>query len=186
MYRMLLLLTTICVTACSGPSEKETMLAKVNALEKELKESTSMRIDLAKGKEMIAAYRTFADKFTQDSLAPEYLFKAGEIAMGIQDHDVALSYFQRINKHFRDFRKAPESLFLIGFIYDTYLDQQGKAKEIYEQVLEEYPEHHLADDAKASIQHLGMSDEDLIKMFKRKELEAKGDTTTQLQIKDNS
>ena len=62
-------------------------------------------------------------------------------------------------------------MFLVAFIYDTYLKQLDQAKTAYEKVIEKYPNHHLTRDAKLSIEHLGMSDEELIKMFEEKQKE---------------
>jgi hypothetical protein len=54
---------------------------------------------------------------------------------------------------------------LIAFIYENHLNKKGPAKEYYNKVINEYPEHVLASQAKQSIDILMLSDEELIKKF---------------------
>jgi hypothetical protein len=56
---------------------------------------------------------------------------------------------------------------LQGFIYDTYTDELGKAKEKYEFLISEYPKHVLVEQAEISIANLGKSDADLIRQFEK-------------------
>ena len=148
--------------------EKFELNQQITELETKLRKNTEERIDPKDASEILDLYHTFSDKFPEEEIAPEYLFKAGEVSMGIGNYQRAIGYFERIRKDYPNFDKSPESLFIIGFIYDSYLQQKGKAKEVYEKVIAEYPEHKFAEDAKASINLLTMTDDELIEMFQQK------------------
>ena len=54
-----------------------------------------------------------------------------------------------------------------GFIYETYLNDHAKAVSSYTKLIEKYPNHRLASDARASIDNLTMTEEELIEKFKK-------------------
>ena len=51
---------------------------------------------------------------------------------------------------------------------DNFLNDDAKAKIIYEEVIAKYPNLSYANDAKAAINNLGKTDEELIKEFEKK------------------
>jgi TolA-binding protein len=79
----------------------------------------------------------------------------------------AIKFYDRILTDFPDYRKAPEALFLKGYVYENNLGRLDKAKEIYETFMAKYPENEFADDAKVSLQYLGKSPEELIEIFQK-------------------
>lgn len=149
--------------------EKQNLTEKISKQEGKLKEADGNVIIPRDAHDMLSLYHEFSEKFPNEKITPDYLFKAGQIAMSIGNYQKSIDYFDRIRKNYPDFDKSPESLFIIGFIYDSYLFKKGMAKEIYEEVIEKYPDHKFAEDAKASINLLTMTDEELIEMFKQKE-----------------
>jgi len=115
----------------------------------------------------------YADGFPKDSLAPEMIFKAGNVCIGLKDYDMAIAYFNRAAKHYPDYIKRPEVVYMTAFVYDYHMKQFGKAREQYERVIEEYPNHVFAREAKQAIEVLGMSDAELIEKFKQQAAEQK-------------
>jgi tetratricopeptide (TPR) repeat protein len=59
-------------------------------------------------------------------------------------------------------------LFLKGYVYENNLGRLDKAKAIYEEFLQKYPDNDFADDAEVSLKYLGKSPEELIEIFQRK------------------
>ncbi len=80
----------------------------------------------------------------------------------------AINLYQRIINDYPEFRKAPECLFLKGYIYENYLNELDQAKVIYTEFIIKYPNNDFADDAQISIDNLGKSPEELIKEFEEK------------------
>ncbi|PCJ83416.1 MAG: hypothetical protein COA57_11320 [Flavobacteriales bacterium] len=168
--KFLVIVSIIGLLSCNSEvSEKEQLTQNITKLENQLRKNDQLNESVAN--QVIQAYKEYADKFPNDSIAPDYLFKAGEVSIGLRQYTSAISFLERLNEHHPKYAKAPECFFLIAFVYDAYLSRKGKAKEMYEKFIEQYPDHHFADDAKASIEHMNMSDEDLIKMFQEKALE---------------
>ncbi|MEM9024095.1 MAG: tetratricopeptide repeat protein, partial [Bacteroidota bacterium] len=120
----------------------------------------------AKAQEVVTLYTGYVDANPWDSISPHYLFKAAEVNIGIKQHKAAISLYERLLEHYPEYDKRPETLYLIGFTYENHLDQMGKAREQYEALIEAYPSHKLAQDARYAIENLGLSDEELIEKFK--------------------
>ncbi len=149
-------------------SESEKTLAKIDSLEAGLFTDSEAKADVRQGMALVRAYAKYYQNSAKDSLAIEMLFKAGEVSMGIGQGNLAVKYFETITKDHSDFSKAPEAMFLCGFCSETLMADTAKAKLYYEKFIEAYPNHKLAEDAQFSIQNMGMSDEDLIKLFQEK------------------
>ena len=116
-------------------------------------------------------YSNYSGEKICGSITPEYLFKAGEVSIGLKEYDQAAGFFERIYNNYPDYNKRVESLYLVGFVYDEHANNYGKAKEYYEKVVANHPDHGFADDAKASIETLGLTDEEIIKKFEAKQKE---------------
>jgi len=115
-------------------------------------------------------YLVYADKFKDDTLSAEYLFKAADLANGLRRPKEAIAIFERLRTSFPDYRKSPAALFMQGFIYETSMDDREKAKEKYKEFIQNYPNHKLTPSAQASLDQLNanLSDEDLIRSFEAK------------------
>lgn len=135
-----------------------------------------MKVDFSKAKDMIALYADFVKKYPDDEKTEDYLFKAGEVSMGTMQSNVAIKYFEQHYLKFPKAEKAPYSLFMQGFIYETQLQNTEKAKWYYEKFIRDFPTHKLAEDAKYSIANLGKSEEELIREFEAK---LKGDSASE-------
>ena len=162
-------LISIGLFACKEPvkplSDKEQVLAKIDSLETVLFADSEAKADPNSGIQLIRSYAKFYQLMDKDSLAVDMLFKAGEVSMGIGQSNLAVKYFRTIDEDHPDFYKAPEALFLSGFCEENLNKDTAQARFLYESFVERFPEHKLAEDARFSIQNMGKSDEDLIKMF---------------------
>lgn len=142
------------------------MLDQIKKYEEEMHRSLALDPNMANI--AVTAYYNFVKIYPDDSLAPEFLFKAGEISTANQQYTQALMYYESITKKYPDYKLAPESLYLQGYLLDNFLEKDAEAKIIYEQVITKYPDLPYAADAKSAIKNLGKSDEELIKEFKKK------------------
>lgn len=116
----------------------------------------------------IKAYSDYAMFFPNDSLAPDYLFKAGQIATAAKKYKQALVFYQTITNKYTDFKYAGESLYLQGFLLDNFMNDDAGAKLIYEEIITKYPSTTIAKDSKAAIDNLGKTDEQIIEEYKKK------------------
>jgi hypothetical protein len=169
-YSLLLLpLIISALIACSSAgkpaSQEEQLAASIDSLEGILFSNSEAKTDIKAGMLLVRKYATFYKLNPTDSIAVDRLFKAAEVSMGIGQGNLAVKYFRTISDEHADFHKAPEALFLSGFCSENLNNDIEQAKFFYEQFIKKHPDHKLAQDAKFSIQNLGKSDEELIKMF---------------------
>jgi len=125
-------------------------------------------LDKAKGFALIDAYVSYSKDHPKDTLSAEYLFKAADIAMNLQTGSQAILYYDKILSNYPNFNKRPECVFLKAFIYENQLGDLKEAEKQYKEFIKTYPDHTLAKDAKASLEYLGKSPEELIKIFQEK------------------
>ena len=117
--------------------------------------------------DMIAAYMDYAEAYPADTISAEYLFRASDVSMNTGNYALSLNLLSRIQTDFPSYGKVSQCLFLQGFIWENYIGNAEKAREIYERFLEQYPEDDFADDVTLSLKNLGKTPEELIKMFEQ-------------------
>lgn len=103
--------------------------------------------------------------------APEYLYRAGEIARSIRTLPKAMSVYDWILESYPDYEKTPTVYFLKGFMMENNVKDVEAAKEIYEDFLVRYPSHEMADDVKFLLENIGRSDEEILEFLEKKQQE---------------
>jgi tetratricopeptide (TPR) repeat protein len=158
------MLIILVATACKSPRQKA--LDNIREIEQNAFSESGM-IDPNMITGLTAAYIDFADAFPEDSLAPDYIFKAGDIFMNTNRSSQAIKMYNRIINDYKNYRKSPEALFLKGYVLENNLGRLDQAKAVYEEFLEKYPENDFAKDAEISLKYLGKSPEELIEIFQQ-------------------
>ncbi len=158
---------TVLVILFACNSEKERLANRIASGEQMLINDSTKLLDHAVGVRVLKDYIDYSDLYKEDSLTPSYLFKAADLANGLQQPKESIAIYDRLLKDYPDYKKAPAALFMEGFIYDTVLKDKEKAKEIYMLFLNKYPDHPLAQSAQSSLEQInsGLSDEELIHQF---------------------
>ncbi|GAB4257192.1 MAG: hypothetical protein Kow0079_14360 [Vicingaceae bacterium] len=146
---------------------KEDLITNIENLESKLYANKD-KYDTKLALEVLDAYKAFLKKYPSDEKSPAYTFKAGEIAMSLNKSQEAIAFFTRVNDNYKEFDKSSYALFLTAFVYDTQVKDYTQARKYYEAFINKYPNHELIDDAKASLQNLGKTPEELIEEFKKK------------------
>ena len=164
-----LIIAVLCVA--SSCSTNQTTKEKIDLLEDKLYSNKNESIDKSNATKLINAYIEFADNNTGDTLSAEYLFKAGEVAMGLSESEKSISCYNRVHTEYPNYKKAPTAMFLEGFVYETQLKTLAAAQKIYLDFIKKFPDHNLVDDAQFSLKNLGKSDEEIIKEFEAKQAE---------------
>jgi outer membrane protein assembly factor BamD (BamD/ComL family) len=163
-------------TSCNRRGHR---IENIKKLEASYYNKTNFTIDNKMANDLVNLYIAFAENYPKDTLSPEFFFQASRIAMNINQPQQAISCLEKVCTNYPNFNKTPQSLFIQGFIYDDKLKNFQKAKEIYTLFIEKYPTHELVKDAKASIENLGKSPEELIKSFEEKQVKNSDVTNNQ-------
>lgn len=159
------------LTACAGNGEQKKARERIANLEAKAFGDTVTVIDPALGMEMFQAYTDYANSYPDDTLSADYLFKGAEIAMNMKMSGLAIETYKRILSAYPNYSKSDYCLFLQAFILENQLEQYDQAKALYEEFVRLYPDHPMADDARLSIQNMGIPLEELIRMWESQSVE---------------
>ena len=140
------------------------LVRNIDSLEKKAF-SADRAIDLKVAGDLVSAYCDFADANPDDAMTPEYLFKAVDVSMNLNEPQRTISIIDKLVKDYPDYKNTHRALFAKAFIFETRYNNLEMAKQLYEQYLEMYPDGELAGDCRASIENLGLSPEELVKKF---------------------
>lgn len=149
--------------------EKNKLLVKIQQNEKKLYNDSLMELDVTIADSTILLYTRFANEYSDDSTAAEYLFRAAEICKALNKGKQALSYYKRVEDNYPKFIKMPICIFMQGFVYENMLMDYDNAKYNYQRFIDKYPKHPLVKDTKILIENLGKSPDEIIKSFQEKE-----------------
>jgi len=167
---IILLASLVGLASCQWSGQKSGMRVlndSIAMLENEIFNPEKDKLDRAKAVELIDLYQKVAKEYPESDSAPEYLFKAGDISINVQNANKTLMIFDEILIDYPDYKKAPTVLFLKAFVYDDQLQDYANAKKYYELFLEKYPDSEFADDAEISLKNLGKTPEELIEEFQK-------------------
>lgn len=103
--------------------------------------------------------------------SPEALFNALTEGMyAKQDPQESIKMVDRLITDYPDYENNPVALFMLAsFVYDEQMHDLDKARETYQRVIDEYPGTPFANDAAIAITQLGMTPEELVRMFEEQE-----------------
>ncbi len=164
---------TVVMFSCNQPvkdnTESHLGLKAIETMEQNVHNKDGS-LNLSKAIKLLDVYKNFIlDKEHQkDTILPEIIFKAGNLAMNVNRPQTAYSFFMKINADYPEHRRAEQAAFLTAFLLDNNMHKLKEAKEAYENFIKKYPESEFVDDAQASLKYLGKSPEELIKEFEKK------------------
>jgi tetratricopeptide (TPR) repeat protein len=130
-------------------------------------------INRASSLKYVDACEAYALVFPKSESTPEYLFKAAEVAKSLRTFPKSLSLYDWIIDGYPAYEKTATALFLKGFIIENNLGDEEKAREVYNEFLQKYPDHELADDIAFLIENLGKSDEEILELIEQRSQQAK-------------
>lgn len=159
-----LFILVLFITSCGRPQEK--FQSDIKKSESVLFQDSSSVPDTAKARALINMYTDYAEQFQDDTLSPEYLFRAADLCTGIGEYREAVSYYGKIQRY-PNYRKTPVALFLQGFVTENHLNDPANAKSYYEKFIDTYPQHKMTDDARTSLENLGKTPDELIEQFEQ-------------------
>ncbi len=116
-------------------------------------------------KDLLEAYAVFGERFPNRANSAEYIFKAGEIAMNLNQTAKAIKLFTTVFDDYKDYEKRPYALFMKAFVIENQAENYPEATIYYKDFIRMFPDHPMADDAQYSIENMGKSPETLIREF---------------------
>jgi TolA-binding protein len=157
------------LTGCK--SHKKEDIAKLIKLENDINSGMNTKFDETKADSYIEACKKFAESYPDDTLSASYIFKAGRMAMNLQEPEKAnesIILFDKLIKDYPESKDAPLALFMKAFYLENNMKNLKQAEETYKEFLKNYPKHQLAPDAQKSIEFMGKPLEQIIQEFQAK------------------
>jgi len=146
---------------------KADRISEIESLEQELKAGGDQP-EQGLARKLMGAYMDFGNFQHHEAEAPEYLYRAADLARYIGRPKKAIELYTNVFNSYTTYPKRVEALNWIAFIYDYDLEDKQKAKENYALLISSFPEHPLADDARARLETIDLSDDELIELFRKK------------------
>lgn len=145
---------------------KPVAIAQIDSLERVLL-NDSLGLNEAAAGNLTKAYLQFADRYSKDTLSVDYLFRAADVMRGMFRIMDAVQTLDLITKRYPNHDKAGVALFYAGFILHTDSDQNQMAADYFDRLIEAYPDHPMADEARNMLPMLKMSDEQILEFLER-------------------
>jgi len=171
--------------ACSGSSDQDIVIEKneevkdtiVDTLEERIalidnyslilaNDTTGVHREVAE--KLLLAYEDFLKHHSFETISKEYQFRAGELAKAINKPHLAIKHLNGLLERDPDHERAPLALFYKATIVGDMLNEDENAKMLYQEFIDKYPDHPLAESAKESIKLQGKSLDEIVKEFEKK------------------
>lgn len=123
-------------------------------------------VDTTLGNNMMSLCIMFADKYPDDSLAAHYLHRAAYLAQSMDLIDDMVTCYDRIIDNYPEYDKLDECYYEKGIALDN-AGRKDQARKAYQDFLDVYPDHFLADDIRKAIPLLDISNEFIIDIIKQ-------------------
>ena len=159
MKAITILLTLTLLISCSSKKSDTELFdeAKKNITEQKIPEAAS-------------AFEQLINDYPESNLAPEALSELASIYQNKQVKNLserqnlekAIELFKRLHDDYPESEYAPSALFMAGFINANDLQNYDAATKIYNDFLEEYPDNELAASARAELDNMGLSPEEIL------------------------
>ena len=139
------------------------MQGRIDSMRHEMEDDT---IYNARGaQELLDVYKAYAQAFPQDSLAPEYLFRAAGLALPLGRADESVVLYDRVIKDYPQWHKMVDTYYLKAMTVEE-LGKKADAKLAYEEVIKRFPDHQFAKDAAQMIDNMQYTPEELIEKWR--------------------
>lgn len=145
--------------AC-GVNEKKLTLEDMRAAQATLFNANSS-LNKKEAPKVAKLYCQYVNQNPNDTSVVKWLFHAMEINVMLKEADKSIELCDQLLQQYPQSKWAPMSLVLLGsFVYEDMLNDTAKAHIAYQKLIDNYPESELVNDAKKSIEFLGLTDEE--------------------------
>lgn len=173
-------ITVITFSSCGsgngGPSDSvkndshAILITKIEAERTRMSESKTYNPQ--DGLNALRMYVDFVNKYPDDSLTPEYLFTASDLATGTGNYQQAADFLETILAKHTTYEKYEDAMFAAALLYDSYLENVNhggdRAIQLYEQIEAKYPNSYYSEQSKVLKTYVGKPDSVFFNDVRRK------------------
>lgn len=157
--KFLLLFTTILIfVSCSKISDEEYYNLASKEYEKGNKDEAYKNLEY------------LVEDYPQSKLAADAYFLMADILLNktadsiknFENHKKAVELYAKVQYDYPNSEKAPQALFMAGFISSEFLKDYQLAAQYYKRFMKIYPDHELFDSVKEDLNNLGKTPEEIL------------------------
>jgi tetratricopeptide (TPR) repeat protein len=178
MKRVLLAALVLVIFGACNPKQSKLRNTIAEQEKNLLEKAKSNQIDTTAVNSLLAEYEAYAQKYPDDTMGAEYLFKAADFYRYMHKPLRSIELYSKVYEQYPSVSRRPYALFLQGFIFENEAGNNHAAKVLYEKFLKQYPDHPISKDVRITLANLGKSPEQLLREFQEK---AKQDSVVQVQ-----
>jgi len=167
MKKLFIYLFSLALFSCTP--DKATLLKDIASLETAFeKKETGKKLDMKAGNELFEKYDLFLENYSKDSLAPILLFKAGKLAVAINNHTKAIKYLGEFTESYKDSPDAPQAYLLLGNYYANKVLDLDNAKMTFNAFIDQFPNHPMVKDVKFMVTTLGKTPDEILELIQQR------------------
>ena len=112
---------------------------------------------------VVEKFCKFVEQSPDDATAPEWLFKAMQIEIKLEESEKAIELCNKLVENYPSYEKVPVALVMTASeVYDSQLHDIDQARATYEKVISDYPDSEWAKTAEQMIGFLGLTPEEML------------------------
>ena len=158
--------TTTLASVDDAKSATDPLMLEIRSMEARTRNDSVL--DRAAGLRLLRAYQDYYNKHPQDTIALNYLFEAGRVAIALDKPEKAVELLANFHDGSANRVRRAEAAYLVAFVYDTHLHLTQKAVTQYNKVIELYPESPWAEQSRQALFLVGKTDEELLQFLREK------------------
>lgn len=117
-------------------------------------------------------YCQFVEQNPNDTASVKWLFHAMEINVMLKNSDKSIEIGNQLLEQYPQSKWAPRTLLFLGsYVYNDQLNDTAQAHQVFQKLIDDYPESDLADDAKMSIEYLGLTPDEIFSLMVLSQME---------------
>lgn len=150
------------------PNSKEVILKKINFYDSMANLPGQAVANQNVAQNLITSYNEFVEFYPTDSLSQKFAYLSAKVAVTVYSDQQALRLIDNCLKLFPAHPERVQLLFWKAMVLDDRLNDKDRAKEVYEQIIKEYPNTPAAEQAKDAMKWTAKSDAEMIREFEKK------------------
>jgi tetratricopeptide (TPR) repeat protein len=148
-------------------SEPGDLAAEIDSLRMRIYNERTNRYDNQVSNEFIGACEMYGLLLPKAPRSPDLLYDAARTAGYIRSFPKAVELYDWVYRRYPDFQRNSQALFMMAFTYDNEMKNLEKAKELYLEFVQKFPDDDFADDVQVLLQNLGKSEEEILKALQQ-------------------
>ena len=167
---IILLMTTLIMLSCNSEKKdmRVEMQTEISTLKVEIEKAGIKATSEIAPMKIVKLYVKYANEFPEDSLSKSYLFQCAQVNVGLGLAPEAITNLDTLVARYPNTDLAPSALQFKAFILDEKMRRFQKAEEVINELIANYPESDIIENAKAYKETLGKSPEQIIKDMEAK------------------